>query len=476
MKSRNTIIISVLTATLSTTLTIFTIQNYSASKFEQSLISEAAPIVKVNNDQSVLHEVNFVNAANNSIHSVVHIETMSVVRQNNRGMSLQEYLYGKPRNKQSNKKLTGSGSGVIISADGYIATNYHVIKGAQNIRVTLNNKKSYEAKIIGKDPNTDLELLKIEEEDLANIKYGNSDDVQIGEWVLAVGNPFNLTSTVTAGIVSAKGREINMLREQYAVESFIQTDAAVNPGNSGGALVNTNGELVGINTAIASNTGSYTGYSFAVPVNIVKKVMNDLRTHGKVQRALLGIQISDINSELALKIKTDDLEGVYVNKVFENSPAKSANIQTGDVIKSINGKKTKSIALLKEYLGQVDPNHTVHISYEREGKLLKSEIKLTRSNDIRSSVLSEKLGASYRSSTDSENKKLGISGGIKITELKKGKLQEIGLPENFVITHIDNVEVKSEKRFNEIISRKKGGLLLQGKNTDGSTKYFGLAL
>jgi membrane-associated protease RseP (regulator of RpoE activity) len=267
-----------------------------------------------------------------------------------------------------------------------------------------------------------------------------------------------------------------MLKEQYAVESFIQTDAAVNPGNSGGALVNTNGELVGINTAIASNTGSYTGYSFAVPVNIVKKVMNDLRTHGKVQRALLGIQISDLNSELASSIKTNDLEGVYVSKVFENSPAMKAKLQAGDVIKTINGKKTKSIALLKEYLGQIDPKNDINISYERKGKTIVSVVNLTSDHQVTSSIYSEKLGASLRNSTIKENKELNISSGIKITDLHKGKLTNIGVPEDFVITHFDNEKITSKKHFNDLLSSKKGGILLQGKDSRGTIKYFGLAL
>jgi serine protease Do len=335
------------------------------------------PITTVKND--IIHnstQVDFVSAARNSVNSVVHIKTKSTTEGGYYYDPINEYFFEKPLHKVPNKTVSGSGSGVIVSSDGYIATNYHVVKGADIIEITLNDKRILAAKVIGKDPNTDLALLKVEESDLIPIPYSNSDDLQVGEWVLAVGNPFNLTSTVTAGIVSAKGRNINLLKEQYAIESFIQTDAAVNPGNSGGALVNSNGELVGINTAIASNTGSYTGYSFAIPVNVVKKVMNDLREYGKVQRALLGIQIQDINRDLNNSMNLNTLTGVYIAKVLENSAAIDAKLLVGDVITHINSKKIDSINELQESLSQFGPGDKIDVVYLRNQKVRNTVVQL----------------------------------------------------------------------------------------------------
>ncbi|MFT6716062.1 MAG: serine protease Do [Saprospiraceae bacterium] len=340
-------------------------------------IKEQTPVHQVSNfNDKRTNQVDFIDAASNSVNAVVHIKTKSTKSGGYYYNPINDYFFGNPYQKGPDKIISGSGSGVIISADGYIATNYHVIKGATVIEVTMNDKRIFEATVIGKDPNTDLALLKIKESDLPSIAYANSDNLQVGEWVLAVGNPFNLTSTVTAGIVSAKGRNINLLKEQYAIESFIQTDAAVNPGNSGGALVNTKGELVGINTAIASNTGSYTGYSFAIPVNVVKKVMNDLRNFGSVQRALLGIQIQDINRELSTKMNLNTLNGIYISKVFANSAAAIANLQSGDVITHINGKKTNAINELQEQMSQFGPGDKIDVVYLRNSKVNSVTVKL----------------------------------------------------------------------------------------------------
>ena len=316
----------------------------------------------------------FENAASKTINSVVHIRTTSSNNTNVIHDPFQDLFFGYPKSKE--REVSGSGSGVIISKDGYITTNNHVIKGAEEIIVTLNDKRTYKATVIGTDPTTDLALLKIEANELQAIYYGNSDKVNIGEWVLAVGNPFNLNSTVTAGIVSAKGRNINILKEAYAIESFIQTDAAVNPGNSGGALVNKNGELIGVNTAIASNTGSYTGYSFAVPVNMVKKIMEDLLKFGTVQRALLGIQISDINQELAKQKNISNLKGVYITRLILNGAALDGGLQKGDIIRKIGSSPITSIAEIQEKIGQFHPGDIVKITFERNGNLLVKEITL----------------------------------------------------------------------------------------------------
>ena len=348
----------------------------SGSNFEkvQQAHAQAHQVNLIKNKSP--QEVDFVLAANQSVNAVVHINTKSTKAGKYYYNPINDYFFGKPYQKSPDKTVSGSGSGVIISSDGYIATNYHVIKGADIIEVTLNDKRIIEAELIGKDPNTDLALLKISENDLASISYANSDDLQVGEWVLAVGNPFNLTSTVTAGIVSAKGRNINLLKEQYAIESFIQTDAVVNPGNSGGALVNDKGELVGINTAIASNTGSYTGYSFAIPVNVVKKVMNDLRDYGAVQRALLGIQIRDINQSLRTKLNLTSMKGVYISRVMEKGAARLANLYSGDIITHLNGKKVNSINELQEALSQFGPGDEIDVVFLRGDKIKSAVVAL----------------------------------------------------------------------------------------------------
>jgi S1-C subfamily serine protease len=274
---------------------------------------------------------------------------------------------------RSNQDPVSGGSGVIVSPDGFIITNNHVIDAGGKVEVTLYNKRIYTAEVIGKDPYTDLALLKINAPDLHVIRYGDSDDVQVGEWVLAVGNPFNLSSTVTAGIVSAKGRNIDILRGLYSIESFIQTDAVVNPGNSGGALVNMAGELVGINSAIMSETGGYEGYSFAIPSNLVKKIIRDLREHGEVKRAILGVSIREVSNEIAADLDLPAVEGVFVSDVNEGSSAAEAGLQMNDVIVGINGIKTGSVPELQEQVARFRPGDTVSLEIIRYGKKLRKD-------------------------------------------------------------------------------------------------------
>jgi len=265
---------------------------------------------------------------------------------------------------------SSSGSGVIISDDGYIITNHHVVEGGSSFEVSLSNKRDLKAEVIGTDPTTDLALLKIDATDLKPIKFGNSDNTKVGEWVLAVGNPFDLASTVTAGIVSAKGRDINILGDnEFSIESFIQTDAVVNPGNSGGALVNATGELVGINTAIITETGGYEGYSFAIPSNLVMKVITDLKNHGEVKRAVLGVTINDVNDRLAKNLNLDAVEGVVINKVIGGGSADLAGLQSNDVIIEVNNKKVGSVAALQEKVAQYRPGDSISVAYIRDGEL-----------------------------------------------------------------------------------------------------------
>ena len=418
-------------------------------------------------------------AAEATLNSVVHIKTVSKQEVQQGFDPFQDFFFGQPQFQQPKQRdVSASGSGVIISTDGYIATNNHVVEGATEIEVTLNDNKSYKAEIIGTDPTTDLALIKVDAKDLSPVLYGNSDDVKVGQWVLAVGNPFNLTSTVTAGIVSAKGRNIHILQDKYAIESFIQTDAAVNPGNSGGALVNTRGELIGINTAIASNTGSYAGYAFAIPANIVKKITTDLLKYGKVQRGLLGVSIRDIDQKLNEEKQLGNIQGVYVAEAFEGSAAKEAGLKEGDVITKVGNIKITKSAELQEQVSLFRPGDKVNITYLRDGKEKTAEVTLKSTNGSSELAAKEEtvLGATLGKPSNDELKKLGITNGVKITSLAAGKLRAQGIQEGFIITSIDNQAVKSAEEVAEKLKTKKGGILIEGVYPNGMRAYFGFGL
>ncbi|MBC8111686.1 MAG: trypsin-like peptidase domain-containing protein, partial [Verrucomicrobia bacterium] len=375
--------------------------------------------------------LNFTQAAELVRHAVVHIKISdnhtSDVKEGELGEMFHNFHSFPHRSPKES-----AGSGVIISADGYIATNNHVVEGGGKIEVVLEDKRSFTGTVIGTDPTTDLALVKIEENNLPFVPYGNSDRLRIGEWVLAIGNPFDLTSTVTAGIVSAKGRNINILKDKdnMQIESFIQTDAAVNPGNSGGALVDLKGRLVGINTAIATNTGFYAGYSFAVPVTLVKKVMDDLLRYGNVQRALLGVAIQDVDAELANDKNLSTVKGVYIKGVNENSAAKQAGLQTGDVIVSINNNILNSTSELQAFVATFRPGDKILVSYEREGKLLTTSVLLkniagqTAISKKTNSVGNEVMGAVLQAISGYEKEKLSLAHGVKIIKLGAGKIKE----------------------------------------------------
>ncbi len=421
-------------------------------------------------------------AAEMSLNAVVHVKTEVLARRPTD--PLYQFLYG---GQQQPQLAHSSGSGVIISDDGYIVTNNHVIDNAEKISITLNNNKTYKAEVIGTDPNTDLALLKIAKEDLPYINYGNSNNIKVGEWVLAVGNPFNLTSTVTAGIVSAKGRDINILRNDpysgiSAIESFIQTDAAVNPGNSGGALVSATGELVGINSAIKSNTGSYTGYSFAIPVNIVKKVVKDLKEFGTVQRAFIGVSISNLDDALAADIGTDDLNGVYINGTTENGSAAKAGIKPGDVIKKVGNKSIKNVAELQEQISQFRPGDKVTIAVNRDNKELKLPIVLKNLNGNEKIVSNEsnttlkQLGAKFAEASAKELKQLKLNGGIKVDEIYNGKLRSVGIRKGFIITKINHKRVNTISELISTIEKVKGGILIEGVYENGKKEFYGFGV
>ncbi len=319
--------------------------------------------------------VDFTQAAERSVEAVVHVKT-KYYRQQQYVDPFYQFFFGRPQQSQQPSAMA-SGSGVILSNDGYIVTNNHVIESANEIEVVLNDKRTFAAQLIGTDPNTDLALLKIEATDLPTIEIGNSDDLRVGEWVLAVGNPFNLTSTVTAGIVSAKARSINILNSDMKIESFIQTDAAVNPGNSGGALVNTRGQLVGINTAIASQTGSYAGYAFAIPTAIMQKVVADLRQYGTVQRALLGIRMLDITQQVKDQLSLESMEGVYVGEVISGSAADKAGMKAGDVIVQVDGRPINASSQLQEQIGRKNPGDQITILVRRGQRSVTLQVTLT---------------------------------------------------------------------------------------------------
>ena len=391
----------------------------------------------------------FVDAAERSVDAVVHIMT-KVVRQSNTYEdffgALLGQLYGYPGQTRNNT-MVAYGSGVVLTPDGYIVTNNHVVEGADEVEVTFNNKVKKTATIIGTDPTTDLALIKVEASDLEYLTFGDSDNVRIGEWVLAVGNPFNLTSTVTAGIVSAKARNLSILGEGTSVESFIQTDAAVNPGNSGGALVNTKGELVGINAAIASHTGSYEGYSFAIPSNIVRKVVDDLLLYGTAQRGYLGVQIAELTQEIADKEGLENIDGVYVAEVTEGGAAKLAGMKSGDVITAINGKKVNSTTQLKESVGQYRPGDKVDVEVNRGGH--HHHYELTLLNEAGNvdvvkkgdSFFNSEFGLMLQPVDQNDMSRLNIKNGLKIVEIRQGRFMNSGVPVNFVITKVNGVAV-----------------------------------
>ena len=407
---------------------------------------------------------------------------------------MQEHdAHGKQCSKNSQRPQqqprVGAGSGVIISTDGYIITNNHVIDGADELEVTLNDNRKFPAKIIGADPTTDIALIKIEATDLPTIPFGDSEKLKVGEWVLAVGNPFNLTSTVTAGIVSAKSRgNIGAGgKDRSKIESFIQTDAAVNPGNSGGALVNTKGELVGINTAIYSETGNFAGYSFAVPISIAGKVANDLKQFGTVQRAVLGVLIQDPQYVPdAEKEKVKVFEGAYVGGFAERSSAKEAGIEKGDVIVAVNGVKIKSSSALQEQISKYRPGDKVELTINRNGSTKKFTVELRNAQGstkvVKGGDSAEVMGAAFKALNDEQKRKLGVSYGIEVTGLTSGKLKDAGIKKGFIIMIVNNQKISAPEDLEKIVESilqgrtEDQGLFIKGFYPNGRTKYYAIDL
>ncbi len=436
----------------------------------------------------------FVQAAKVSTPAVVHINTTIKAKKqpkNMRNMNPFFQFFGDPFGnspfEMPDQDQEASGSGVIISNDGYIVTNNHVVEGADEIKVNLFDNREFKAKLIGNDPNTDLAVIKIETSDLQYLTFANSDAAEVGQWVLAVGNPFNLASTVTAGIISAKARNINILREKagnLAIESFIQTDAAVNPGNSGGALVDLNGNLIGINSAIATPTGSYAGYSFAIPSNLAKKVVKDIIDFGIVQRGFLGVNIREIDDELAKDLKLKKIQGAYIAEVNKNSAAEDGGIKRGDVIIKVGDNDIKNSADLQEHIANYRPGDKVNVEIYRDGNTITKTVTL-KSKDNTTALLTkdtknstnvlENLGISIESVSGLEAKKLGIGSGIRITKITDGIIkQNTNIQEGFIITAINKRAVSKKEELEDILSDSKGsGILMEGKypNQNG-IKYY----
>ncbi|MCL1937684.1 MAG: Do family serine endopeptidase [Candidatus Azobacteroides sp.] len=445
----------------------------------------------------------FTLAAEQSVNAVVHIKSVAKPSERNNNDNSRgffdpfEFFFGQSPQFQRQPRV-GFGSGVIISTDGYIVTNNHVVDGADELEVTTNDDQVYKAKLIGADDATDVALLKIEGKNFPVIPFGDSDRLKIGEWVLAVGNPFNLTSTVTAGIVSAKGRgsilsggdRYGNRTQQNKVESFIQTDAAVNPGNSGGALVNTRGELVGINTAIYSETGNFVGYSFAVPINLVKKVISDIKEYGVVQRALLGVTVTELDDLKEMQPdaykKLSVHEGVYISGFSSNSSAFKAGLKEGDVIVAINGNKIKNYQELRAQISLYNPGNTVEVQVQRGSDLKKYNVELKNDQGttavVKSQSASEILGATFKNITPEIQKTVGVNYGIEVTGVTNGKLKEAGIKDGFIILTANDTRINSPEMFMKIVESllkqdpEDRGLFLKGLYPDGKLRFIAIDL
>ena len=441
------------------------LEDYKEKNISNLVLTEQLPINNVLNSPSLLQErPDFVEIAENTINSVVHVKNS--LSSSDR-ISLEDLMFGR---KQDEMQI-GTGSGVIVSADGYIITNAHVIDKAEKILITTNDNKEFEAKLIGSDEQNDIALLKVEaENELPYAIFGDSDATKIGEWVLAIGNPFNLTSTVTAGIISAKARNLDPTGR--TTQSFIQTDAAVNPGNSGGALVNTQGQLIGINTAIQSQTGSYIGYSFAVPSNIAKKVIEDLMEFGIVQNGFLGVTGTALNNSIAKEFSTDEIEGFYINSVEKYSGADLAGIKKGDIIKFIDEIKISKFSDLKGYLSTKRPNDLVMVHLVSDNKRKKIKVRLNKNERISFNVI-----GILKNLSEEELKKYNKSSGVKISDFNKRYekyWRDYGIEIGNIINSINGVDIKSISDVQNILNDMNNydPLRIEIINSNGETERF----
>ena len=424
----------------------------------------------------------FTYAAESAVDAVVYVKVTTTQTMQQAPSSIFDYFFGFPQGGgvPQQRERVGSGSGVIIREDGYIVTNNHVIDGATKIEITLNNNQTYPASLVGTDPATDVALLKIDATGLPAIPFGDSDKLRLGEWVIAIGSPYDLRSTITAGIVSAKGRSMPNYSGQFKIESFIQTDAAVNPGNSGGALVNKEGQLVGINTAIYSQTGSYAGYSFAVPVNIVKKIVSDLMDFGSVKRAVLGITMSQIDDKIAEELKLSSRNGVYISGVSKSSAADEAGIKPGDVLVAIDSINVNTLPAVQETVSRFSPGDKAVVTVIRDGKEKKLEVTFKGTMQENGTVTDDGLVAFYGSSIKTADEKtlekFGLKNGVEIAELGPGKLMEAGAVEGFIILYVNDHPVKTPQDVIDIVKKSKRTVFIEGVTPSGRTGYFGFGV
>jgi serine protease Do len=438
------------------------------------MIPESRPILTSLGEQ--VAQVDLTYAAEQTVHAVVHVRTSTMVssQYNN---PIMEWFYG--NNNRQPREMRGYGSGVIISPDGYIITNNHVIENAEKVNVTLNDNREFEAQVVGHDANSDIALLKIKADNLSYIKYGDSDQLKLGEWVLAVGNPFNLTSSVTAGIISAKGRSLDFSGDEdnRRIASFIQTDAALNPGNSGGALVNTKGLLVGITSAIISPSGAYAGNSFAIPVNLVKKIVDDLRQFGEVQRAYLNVNIRDVTSELVEKenLKLNAVKGVFIDAVNQGGSAYDAGLKDKDVIVGLNGYSVGSVSELQEQLGKYRPGDKVDVTFVRSGKentmpvVLKNYANNTKvvapgESDGAGTVFGAKLESISSGDKDNYN----IDYGVKVAELGDGRFRDLGIRKGYIILSINGKKVQTAADVRQVTNNEQNITSIEGIESNGT--------
>ena len=424
----------------------------------------------------------FTYAAESAVDAVVYVKvTSSAPAMQQAPSSIFDFFFGFPEGgAPQQRERVGSGSGVIIREDGYIVTNNHVIDGATKIEVTLNTNQTYPATLIGTDPATDIALLKIEAQGLPVIPFGDSDKLRLGEWVIAIGSPYDLRSTITAGIVSAKGRSMPNYTGEFKIESFIQTDAAVNPGNSGGALVDKAGNLVGINTAIISKTGSYTGYSFAVPSNIVRKIAYDLMDFGSVKRAVLGIVMQPIDDKIAEDLKLSSRNGVYINEVSKSGAADEAGIKAGDVLIAIDSTRITNSASVLEAVSRFSPGDKAKVTVIRDGKEQVFEVTF-KGTSQETGTLSDDgsvafYGASIKAASEETLSKFGIKHGVEIVELGPGKIMEAGATEGFIIQYVNDQPVKTPQDVIDIVKKSKRAVFIQGITPSGRTGYFGFGV
>ena len=462
-------------------LTAFAVVKYAVFNQEQTVVrvDEGARFRTVNLSED--NWPDFTYAAESAVDAVVYVRVKATQAAQEMPGSIFDFFFGMPQQgAPRQREKVGSGSGVIIREDGYIVTNNHVIEGATEIEVTLNNNEKYSAVLVGTDPATDVALLKVEAKGLPFIPFADSDKLRLGEWVIAIGSPYDLRSTITAGIVSAKGRSMPNYTGEFKIESFIQTDAAVNPGNSGGALVDKAGRLVGINTAIISQTGSYTGYSFAVPSNIVKKIVYDLIDFGSVKRAMLGITMQPIDDKIAEELKLSSRNGVYIVEVLKNSAADKAGLKKGDVLVAVDSVKITSPSSVQEVVSRFSPGDKAELTVIRDGKEKTFEVVFKGTAQENGTVADDGSVAFYGSALKAADKetleKFGLKNGVQIVDLGAGKLKDAGAVEGFIILYVNDQPVKTPQEVVEIVKKSKRSVFVEGITPSGRTGYFGFGI